>query len=248
MKNMLDGKVILITGSSKPNGIGVAAARLAKDYGAKVIIHGRNENGLKNLASKLKTDFIVCDAADKKTVFREVRKLIKKFKKIDALINCLGTIEAKPFLELTDEDWIARYKDNFLGVVHFCQVIVPFMQKAKYGRIINVASIRGHVVPATKRDMPYSAAKAAIVNFTAALAKELAPNILVNAVSPGMIETNMAKTWNNVVWEQAKSSLVGRVGKPEEIAEVLLFLASDKASFITGQTLIVDGGYTISGK
>ena len=168
--------------------------------------------------------------------------------KIDALINCIGAVEAKPFLEMTDDDWINRYKDNFLGVVHFCQAVIPYMQKLKYGRIVNIASIRGHVVPTTRRDMPYSAAKAAIINFTAALAKDLAPEILVNAVSPGMVETDMAKTWNKVVWQQAKSALVGRVGKPEEIAEVLLFLVSDKASFITGQTIIVDGGYTISGK
>lgn len=246
---MLDGKVVLITGSSRPNGIGAAAAKLAKDYGASPIIHGKTESdGLKNLASKLDCDYIVCDAVNKKKVVNQTEIIVKKFGKIDSLINCIGAFEAKPFLETTDKDWINRFEDNLLGVVHFCQAVAPFMQKAKYGRIVNIASIRGHVVPATKRDMPYAAAKAAIINFTAALAKELAPSILVNVVSPGMVQTDMAKTWNDTVWKQAKSALVGRVGKPEEIAEVLLFLASDKASFITGQTIIVDGGYTISGK
>ena len=249
MKNMLEGKVILITGSSRPNGIGAATARLAKSYGAIVILHGKTESAnLRNLASKIKCSYIACNAADKKEVVNQIEKVVKKFRKIDALINCIGLVETKPFLETTDEDWINRYKDNFLGVVHLCQAVVPYMQKVKKGRIVNIASIRGHTVPASRRDMTYSAAKAAIINFTAALAKELAPDILVNAVSPGMTETDMAKTWNEVVWEQAKSALVGRVGKPEEIAEVLLFLASDRASFITGQTIIVDGGYTIAGK
>ena len=249
MKGMLEGKIILITGSSRPNGNGAAAARLAKGYGATSVIHGRTESdNLKNLTKKLNCDFIACDATDRKAVSEKVGELLKKYGKIDSLINCIGNVEAKPFLEMEDDDWIQRYKDNFLGVVHFCQAVTPIMKKVKYGRIVNIASIRGHVVTTTVRDMPYSAAKASIVNFSAALAKELAPYINVNAVSPGMTETDMAKTWDKTVWEQAESALAGRVGKPEEIAEVLLFLVSDKASFITGQTILVDGGYTIAGK
>ena len=249
MKDLLAGKNILITGASRPNGIGAAAARLANDYRAKVVIHGRNETDeLMNLARKIHGDYIVCDASNKKAVSAQVEKIIKKFKKIDALINCIGSVEPKPFLKLTDSDWIKKYEANFLGVVHFCQAVVPHMLKRRYGRIVNIASIRAHEVSSSTRIMSYGVAKAAVVNFTAALAKELSPYINVNAVSPGMTKTDMAKTWNESIWQQAKSALVGRVGRPEEIAEVLLFLASDRASFITGQTIIVDGGYTISGK
>ena len=249
MKNMLEGKVVLITGAARPNGIGAATARLAKEYGAKVIVHGRTgSENLKGLVAKLNCKYIACDATDKEAVAKEVKKIACEFGKIDALINCIGAVEAKPFLETSDEDWIERYKVNLLGVVHFCQAAVPYMQKKKYGHIVNVASIRGHVVTATRRDMMYAAAKAGVITFTSSLAKELAPDITVNAVSPGMVETDMAKTWNETIWQQAKSALVGRVGKPKEIAEVLLFLASDRASFITGQTILVDGGYTIAGK
>ncbi len=245
----LKEKVILITGSSRPNGIGAATAKLAKQNGATVIIHGKSASGgLKKLAKQLGADFIACDATDKNAVRKAVDGLVKKMHKIDALINCLGMVNPKPFLETEDGNWLDAFKVNLLGVVHFCQAVIPHMQKFKHGRIVNIASIRGHSATSSNRGMAYSVAKAAVVNLTATLAKEYAPNITVNAVSPGFVETDMAKTWNERVWAQARSSLMGRTAKPEEIAEVLLFLASDKASFITGQTIVVDGGYSISGK
>jgi NAD(P)-dependent dehydrogenase (short-subunit alcohol dehydrogenase family) len=122
------------------------------------------------------------------------------------------------------------------------------MQQNHYGRIVNVASIRGHNAAVSNRIMSYSASKAAIVNLTAALAKEFAPDIAVNAVSPGFTKTDITENWTDAVWKQVETSLLGRIGKPEELAEAITFLASDQASFITGQTLVVDGGYTISGK
>ena len=246
---MLKGKTILITGSSKPNGIGMAAAKLAREYGANVIIHGRAPNEeLKNSAKKINGSFIACDATDKDAVKKAVDGLIGKSGKIDALINCIGMVNPKPFLETDDSNWLDAFKVNLLGTVHFCQAVIPHMQKAGHGRIVNISSIRGHATTSSNRGMAYSAAKAAIINLTATLAKEYAPNIAVNAVSPGFVETDMSKTWTERVWQQARSSLLGRTAKPNEIAEVLLFLASDKASFITGQTILVDGGYTIFGK
>ena len=101
---------------------------------------------------------------------------------------------------------------------------------------------------ASARGMAYSLSKAAVVNLTSALAKEVAPHITVNAVAPGFTMTDMSKTWNDTVRDQVKTALLGRAAEPEEIAEAILFLASDSASFITGQTLQVDGGYEISGK
>jgi 3-oxoacyl-[acyl-carrier protein] reductase len=122
------------------------------------------------------------------------------------------------------------------------------MRRSKYGRIVNVASIRGHVPTASNRSLAYSTTKAAIVNLTASLAKELAPDIAVNAVSPGFINTDIAKGWPDSVWQKVGTALTGRIAEPREIAEAILFLASDAASFVTGQTLVVDGGYTIAGK
>jgi len=118
--------------------------------------------------------------------------------------------------------------------------------KNKYGRIVNIASIRAF--GSTSGRPAYSASKAAVMNLTSVLAKEFAPDILVNAVAPGFIETPMSKVWDEEIWKKIKTALLGRVGQPKEIAEAILFLASDKASFITGQTIIVDGGYSISGK
>jgi 3-oxoacyl-[acyl-carrier protein] reductase len=242
---MFKDKNILITGSS--SGIGLATARLAKEYGANVILHGKSESEeLKTLAKELNCEYIFCDVVDQAAVQSEINRILEKVKKIDILVNCAGISIRQKFLESTDESWLDIFKVNVLGTTHFCKAVIPEMQKNKYGRIVNIASIRAY--GATSGRPAYSASKAAIVNLTSVLAKEFAPNILVNAVAPGFTETPMAKTWDDEVWKQVKTALLERVGQPEEIAEVILFLASDKASFITGQTILVDGGYSISGK
>jgi 3-oxoacyl-[acyl-carrier protein] reductase len=242
---MLKNKTILITGSS--SGIGAATAKLAKEYGATVILHGRTDSDkLRDLAKELNSEYIFCDVSDKSAVAAEVVKLAQAGKTIDALVNCAGVTLRQKFLESTDEAWLDVYKVNVLGTVHFCQEIIPLMQKQGQGRVVNIASIRGYGI--TSGRPAYSAAKAAIINLTAVLAKDFAPNIYVNAIAPGFTETPMSKTWDEAVWQQVKSALVGRIGQPNEIAEAILFLASDKASFITGQTLLVDGGYSLSGK
>jgi len=244
-KYMLNNKTILITGSS--SGIGAATARLAKQYGATVILHGKADSEkLQSLAKELDSEYVFCDVADKRAVDATVAVLAAKNKKIDILINCAGITLRQKFLESTDEAWLDVYKVNVLGTVHFCQAVIPLMQKNNYGRIVNIASIRAYGV--TSGRPAYSASKAAIKNLTAVLAKEFAPRIAVNAVAPGFTETPMSQTWDDKVWEQVNSALLGRVGQPEEIAESILFLASDKASFINGQTILVDGGYSISGK
>ena len=241
-------KVVLITGSSR-GGIGTASARIAASQGAKVVLHGHTANQeLKDLAKELGCEYIVCDIADKAAVEAAVAEVIQKAGRIDALINCAAMAEAAPFLESDDDHWLRVYKVNVLGTVHFNQAVIPHMLKAKRGRIVNVASIRGHENMASSRITAYSASKASIVNLTAALAKEYAPHIAVNAVSPGFTLTHMSKGWTEAVHAQVKTALVGRAAQPEEIAEVMVFLASDKASFITGQTLVVDGGYGIAGK
>lgn len=247
MKNMLEKKVVLITGSSR--GIGAATAKLAVGYGAKVILHGRSESEeLKNLASQLKADYIVCDVSDERKIQAEVDNVIKKAGKIDALVNCAGITEIKPFLQLTRQDWERTLNINLLGTFFFCQAVAKVMLAQKYGKIINVASVRGLDMGRTV-SIPYAASKAAVINLTKTLAKELAPFINVNAVAPGPVETETAKLWSPSLREEfIDNTLLERLANPEDIAEVILFLASDKAGFITGQTLIVDGGYSISGK
>src|SRR3989344_4531399 len=242
---MLKEKTIFITGSSR--GIGEATARLAKLYGASVILHGHTDSEhLRLLSKELGVKYYVCDIADKKAVDDTMERAIKDHGSIDALINCAGITNRKIFMESTDEIWLETFKVNVLGTVHFCQAIIPHMQGRNKGRIVNIASIRAH--GNTSGRPSYSVSKAGIVNLTAILAKDLAPHITVNAVSPGFTETDMSKTWDEKVGQQVTRALLGRVGKPTEIAEMLLFLASDRASFITGQTFLVDGGYSLSGK
>lgn len=242
---MLKDKVILITGSS--SGIGAATARLAKEYGAIPVLHGKTESEeLKKLAAELNCGYIFCDVSDKVAVEKAVKDILPKIKKIDVLVNSAGIAPRATFLESTDESWLDIFKVNTLGTVHFCQVVLPIMKENNYGRVVNIASIRANVN--TSGRAAYSASKATIVNLTSVLAKEFAPTIAVNAISPGYTETPIAANWDAEVWKQVNTALLGRIGQPREIAEAILFLASDKASFITGQSIIVDGGYSISGK
>lgn len=244
---MLKDKVVLITGSSR--GIGLASAKKAIDYGATVVLHGKTESEeLKALAQELNCDYMFCDASDKEAVALAIQKNTAKIGKIDVLVNSAGFVIDESFLKATDDVWLNILKVNFLGTVHFCQAVLPVMLAFGYGRIVNIASIRGETNTSSNSRMAYSASKASIINFTSALAKEAAPNILVNAVSPGFTMTGMSKEWTEKGWVQARSNLLGRPAEPEEIAEELLFLGSEKNSHMTGQTIIVDGGYSISGK
>jgi NAD(P)-dependent dehydrogenase (short-subunit alcohol dehydrogenase family) len=232
-------KVVLITGSSR-GGMGTAAARIAAAKGARVVLHGRTENQeLKDFAKELGCDYVVCDVVDKKAVEAAVAEVIQKEGRVDVLINCAGMAEAAPFLESDDDHWLRVFNVNVLGTVHFIQAVAPHMLKAKSGRIVNVSSIRGMENMSSSRITAYSASKAAVNNLTTALAKEFAPYIAVNAVAPG---------WTEAVHAQVKTALLQRAAQPEELAEAIMFLASDEAGFITGQVLVVDGGYGIAGK
>lgn len=242
---MFNNKTVFITGSA--HGIGAATARLAKSYGAHVILHDKEESpALRKLAKSLHAPYVFCDVARELDVQKVIQKVLKQKKKLDVLINCAGINHRNSFLETTDQGWLDVFGVNVLGTVHCCKAVIPFMQKNRYGRIVNVASIRGY--SSTSSRPAYSASKAAIINLTATLAKEFAPTIAVNAVSPGFTMTQMSKTWTAAVKKQARTALLRRIAKPEEIAEAILFLASDRARFITGQSLLVDGGYSLSGK
>ncbi len=238
---MLKGKTILITGSSR--GIGRATAELAAQNGANIIVHGKTDTDeLTQFAKSINAQKVVFDATDKTAV----QLALKDLESLDGLINCIGIPKVASFLESTDEDWLEVFKVNVLGIVHVCQAVIPLMQE-KGGKIVNIASVRGHDVGAGIFNMPYSTTKSAIKNLSASLAKAFAPKINVNSVSPGFTETDFSKTWNETVWNVVKSSLIGRVGQPPEIAGLLCFLVGDYASFITGQDFVVDGGLLMSG-
>lgn len=244
---MLQNKTILITGSA--GGIGGATARLAKAYGATVILHDRKKTkDLLSLADELDSDFIVCDITNEKATLAATKVLLKKVKTVDVLVNCAGINISKPLLQLTNQDWHDIFEVNVMGTVNFSKAVIPAMLKAGSGAIVNISSVRGFDTTSGSGRAAYSTSKAAIKNLTAAMAQEFSPALRINAVAPGFTETNMSKTWDELARTRAKNNLLNRVAQPKEIAEVILFLASDKASFITGQTILVDGGYSMSGK
>lgn len=243
---MLKNKNILITGSS--SGIGLATARLAKSYGANVIVHGQIDSPeLQKIAEELGAEKIFCDISDKEAVLGEIQKLLDKKIKIDCLANVAGVVKTRSsFLESTEEEWISNYKVNVLGIVYMCQALIPHMQMNKYGKIVNVASIRAHPQGAVSTRMPYSAAKAGVVNITAALAKEYAKDgITVVSVSPGGVNTEIAKSWDEATIKRNSNVPLGRIAEPKEIAEAICFFLSDKSSYATGSDFLFDGGYII---
>jgi 3-oxoacyl-[acyl-carrier protein] reductase len=240
--HMLKGKTILITGSSR--GIGAATARLAKKYGARVILHGRTESReLKKIAKKLKSPYVFFDISDE----RSVRRAVKKLKRIDIVVNNAGINPSKTFAQLTVDDWRHIFEVNVFGIIHVSKAVIPGMVRRKHGKIINIASIKGlnHI----SGKPAYAASKAAVMRITSSMAEEYARhNILINAVAPGFIETKMTKsTLSPAIRQQIKKIPLKRMAKPMEIAEAISFLVSDKSNYMTGQTIIVDGGYSING-
>lgn len=247
----LTGKVAIVTGAS--SGIGRDSALALASCGAKVTLAARRIEELKkvsleikNLGSEalpIKTDVLI-----KQEIENMVNETVKRWGKVDILLNNAGIVEFCPFLNLTEENWDKTLDINLKGYFLATQIAAKEMIKNKYGRIINIASIAmGGVGVGFQAIAHYCASKGGIVALTEALAVELAPyNILVNSISPGVIETEMSKQILND--PQSKNNLLSRIplkraGKPEEIASLIVFLASDKASYITGANFIVDGGW-----
>lgn len=240
-------KVILITGSSR--GIWKATAKLANEQGAKVILHWRTlTEELKNLSEELNTDYIICDVTDKEEVTKQVNKVIDKYWKIDSLVNSAWIAAWKPFLECEKEDFYKEFDVNTIWTINFCQAVIPNMQENKKWSIVNIASIRWISNMASTR-IPYCMSKASVINLSASLSKEFAPHIRVNSVSPWFTVTDMAfEAWTEKTWEKSKQNLLERPAEASEIAECILFLASDKASYITGQDMVIDWGYWLAWK
>ena len=237
---MLKKKLILITGSSR--GIGASIARLAKAGGYEVILHGRTESTvLMDLATEIESKYVIFDVCKE----NEVEEVISKIDVIDVLVNSAGLNISKSFDNLTDDDWRSIFDINVFGLVNVTRHVVPIMRdSASLSRIINIASIKG--LYSSVGRVAYASSKAAVINLTSGLAKELAPKILVNAVAPGFTNTEMTEnTWSDRIREQVSNILLERMADPVEIAKLVLFLSSDANSYITGQTINIDGGFSI---
>ncbi|MCH7568371.1 MAG: glucose 1-dehydrogenase [Nanoarchaeota archaeon] len=243
----LKNKVALITGSSR--GIGRAIALLFAREGAKVIVNcSKSENQAKEVVEKIKkigseAIAIKCDVSNEKEVKKMINKAIKKFGKIDILVNNAGIVYDIPLFKKTLEQWDRTLDVNLKGVFLCSKYASENMKKNDSGVIINISSSNG-LNTTSPESADYDASKAAVINLTKNLAEELAPNIRVNAIAPGWVDTKMNKDLpKDFIEEEKKKTFMKRFAKPEEIANVALFLASDEASFMTGSNVLVDGGY-----
>lgn len=237
-------KTVLITGASR--GIGAATAEVFAENGWTVIIN-YNSSGEKALALAEKTGGLAyrADVSDSAQTEKMVADVIEKFGKIDVLVNNAGISVTGLFDLVSDEDARRIFDVNVFGTLNCTKKVLPHMLKRKYGKIINVSSMWGQT--GASCEVHYSAAKAAVIGFTKALAKETGPSgINVNCVAPGMVMTDMTSCYTGEeIAEITEEIPLGRCGSTLDIAETILFLASEKASYITGQIIGVNGGMVI---
>lgn len=244
----LKNKVVVITGSS--SNIGKETALLFAKTGAKVVVNSNiNISGGKEVASQIvksggEAIYVQADVSEEKDVIKLFNEAVKAFGTVDVLINNAGITPGQPFLETTVDIWQKAFTGNLLSTVLCSREASKIMLKNGHGSIINTSSVRGIEHTGREGIMAYSAAKAGIINFTKTLAKQLAPNIFVNAVAPGFVYThNYASMSQEQKDAFINATLIKRFIQPNEIAEAFLFLAS--SDIITGEVLVVDGGFTL---
>lgn len=250
----LTGKVALVTGAS--SGIGRASALALAKQGATVVVAARRIDRLTDLAKEIvmmgrEALPVMMDVTKKETIISAVAKTMEMYGRLDILINNAGVAEFAPFLELTEEQWDKTIDTNLKGYFLVAQASAHEMAKHNWGRIVNIASIAsGGVGVGFPSVAHYCASKGGVVAMTEAMAIELAPmGILVNCIGPGVIETEMTEDLLKDP-KQAEGLLarapLKRAGKPEEIASAVVFLSSEEASYTTGATLYIDGGWLAS--
>lgn len=246
---MKNGRVAVVTGGA--SGIGEAIVRvLCRDGFAVAINYNRSEVQALALASELSAKgsnviTIKADVSSSQQVNEMMNTVKQKLGTPEVLVNNSGIAQQKLFTDITDEDWNVMIGTNLTGVFNSCRAVLPFMIHEKNGRIINISSMWGQV--GASCEVHYSASKAGVIGLTKALAQEVAPSgITVNCVAPGAVSTKMMSSFSqediNCLCEEIP---MGRIGLPEEIANVVSFLASDGASYMTGQVIGVNGGMVI---
>jgi len=239
-------KVALITGGTR--GIGKQIACTLAHEGYDIAINYRNENDdLKNTKKEIEANNVKCfsvqgDVSNFEDCQNFIKKIIEEFGKIDVLVNNAGITRDTLLMRMKKEDFEQVIYTNLVGTFNVTKNVISHMVKAKNGRIINISSVVG--ISGNAGQTNYAASKAGIIGFTKSLAKEVASrNITVNAVAPGFIETQMTDVLkDNIKEEIAKTIPLKRMGTPQDVANVVKFLASSDSSYITGQVIHVDGG------
>jgi 3-oxoacyl-[acyl-carrier protein] reductase len=241
----LAGRVAIVTGGSR--GIGLASARLLAEDGASVVVSGRDGGRLEAALRDLEVVggeslAVTADATKREDAERLVEATRERFGRVDVLVNNAGMTRDQLLVRMRDEDWDQVLDTNLRGVFLMTRAVGKVMMRQKSGRIINITSTAG--VMGNAGQVNYSAAKSGVIGLTKAAARELAHwNILVNAVAPGLIETHKTAS----IPAEARDALMRQIplkrsGTPREVAEVVRFLASEAAAYITGQTIHVNGG------
>jgi len=246
--NQFKDQVVLVTGSTR--GIGRTVAEAFAAQGAAVMVIGRNAEQAKEVASGIKAkggsaEGFGCDVTDAASVQETVNKILDIHKRIDILVNNAGITRDNLLLRLDENDWDEVIKVNLKGAFNVTKAVTKPMVKARKGRIISIASVIG--ITGNAGQANYAASKAGVIAFSKSLAKELASRgITANVVAPGYIDTEMTQKLPNAVKQKVLEHIpLNRFGQAADVAGVCLFLASGAADYITGQTIVVDGGLVI---
>ena len=242
----LKGKKVLVTGAS--GGIGKAIAIELSSNGADLCLTGRNKSELESLQKLIggNCEIIISDLSKSEGIDELANSAQEKMGQIDILINNAGITRDNLFMRMSEEDWNEVINVNLNSIFKLTKHLIKGMIKRRYGRIINITSVIGVAGGAGQSN--YSASKAGIIAMSKSLAQEVGSrSVTVNSIAPGFIETNMTAELSDDRKQEILNSIsIGRLGKPDDIAGAVCFLASDKASYITGQTINVDGGLIMS--
>ena len=246
MTGRLDGRVAIVTGAAR--GLGRAIAERCAHDGATVVVADNDEDAGRDTAAAIGCDFAEVDVADRASVQALVDDTVARHRRLDVMVANAGVTGGMPFLDLTDERFDSVIAVNLRGVF-LCDQIAgrQFVQQGGGGAIVNIASILG--ARANHTTAAYSASKAGVVSLTHSAAAALGPHgVRVNAIGPGYIETRMTagiRDDDSLASGVRDATVLGRFGQPHEIADAVVYLASDDASYVTGQVLYVDGGWLL---
>ncbi|MFC2948053.1 SDR family NAD(P)-dependent oxidoreductase [Virgibacillus sediminis] len=248
--NLLDltGKVILVAGGSR--GLGAQMVRDFAGQGANLVIASRNKEACARLAEDIAEEYkvealpISCDMANLEDIKQMYKETLDRFGRIDVVVNNAGVNRTKPAVEVTEEDFDFIFDVNIKGLFFSCQEAAKAMIDQESGKIINISSVGG--LKPYKRIVPYTASKAAVIHLTKSLASEWARyGIIVNSIAPGLISTEInEKEFEDEKWlnKILKTIPMRKLGEPQDISNIALYLASELSNYVTGQTIPVDGG------
>lgn len=249
-KMMLENKVAIVTGASR--GMGKAIALLFAREGADLVLNATKRENIEGIAREIEAtgrQAIIAegDVALRETADKIVEAALGAYEKIDILANCAGIITRFRTEELSDEEWHRVINVNLNGTFYLCRAVLPHMKRQNRGKIVNMSSdvaMRAH-----KGASPsYEVSKAGVLALTRHLGFEYAPyGVCINAICPGPIDTDMPKTWSSEYREIVMKGIpMNRLGQPEEVADCALFLASDMSNYITGESIVINGGRTLA--